>query len=366
MHLIQCPHCQKKFKVSAPLSNAKLKCSACGQSFVGSSVSAPDAPPAGGRRPAAPGAAQPGAAPQPAQLMYRRGGMSARAKAAMVLVGLVAIICMIAAAVYVQMYPEVDYLDHNTKQHIKQRMSREEFAQLQVRIKKEEETEAAKIAAAAHPTRSRPAPGATGAPGETTTTGPVVFAPPPPQDPKLVPNNPVIDRPMSNRAYVFITGSVKNKYDKTLGELKLEGYFRGEIVVTKVFKYVPPDGLVKFGVAIPVNTEEEIGEKEVDIRFTGTPTNEDVVVLDVPDLGKGTDEGDFAVWAGRVHNTTGSPLTDVRIFCELFNNKLQADTTVEDAVLVGDTKLGKEGAVKIRTKDTIADGVQCRLVGRKY
>ena len=42
MHTVQCPHCHRTFRIAKAVVNARMKCSGCGESFVGSSVESAD------------------------------------------------------------------------------------------------------------------------------------------------------------------------------------------------------------------------------------------------------------------------------------------------------------------------------------
>ncbi|KKL45987.1 hypothetical protein LCGC14_2350110, partial [marine sediment metagenome] len=44
MHVVECPHCHRKFKVAKPVANARMKCSRCGEAFVGASTASGEIP----------------------------------------------------------------------------------------------------------------------------------------------------------------------------------------------------------------------------------------------------------------------------------------------------------------------------------
>ena len=43
MHMVECPHCHRKFKVPSPVTDRRMRCGRCGEEFTGSSVGTADA-----------------------------------------------------------------------------------------------------------------------------------------------------------------------------------------------------------------------------------------------------------------------------------------------------------------------------------
>lgn len=342
MHTIQCPSCGRKFRLAQPVINGKLKCSKCGQSFVGTSVEEDQAAPSGGR-PQSP-AAQP--APAPALAAMRAAIPAGRRKGNPALVaGILAVTVLALGGIGYAIFHlsnRVEIVDPKTGSHTY--VTKDEFARQQAEQKRkageEAEKEAAAAAAklakatpAARPNVRRPAgsqastnPGET--PGENTTENTAANpppVPPPAADPNIQMGDPkTIERLAAGKT--FLVGTFKNLTDKPLAEVKIQPLLQGNPItlegtkqsISASYKFIPAHGQSRYCIELPP-TSPPIDASKVDLKVQSTPLEGGQYVWNINKDVKLDQGEDSPMVAGFIKNTNPTPVKNVRIYCEFFD-----------------------------------------------
>jgi len=377
MHMVECPHCHRKFKVPKAVSGVRMKCSACGASFVGSSTELPEPAQRSFEAAAAP------AAPAPARPVRRSAGPI---PLVVCILGVVGIAVLVAVFVWIRTHPTVvtAKLDRKTGAVIEQGRQRLPEAEAERRVR-----EAAALARqrrlvqkAQVPSRvpspagervGDPAglvertPGAVGPASAPAPPGPVPSARR--GDPKLQVGSPaLVSAGAVGVDYRVACGTVQSLYDVPLARVTVAAYVDGKQVRTQDYLYVPPRGTARYSLLLPAGVDDS----NLRLSATCVRAGRGVVVWEVPqeEVARGAALDGSTVWSGRVRNRAGVPLRDVVIYIDFYDRDGIWCGAVQGGLEGGKVLgVGKSGFFRVKTgepKAAIAEIWSVRVVGVKY
>jgi len=326
MHTVECPHCHKRFKVPTPVSGAKMKCSRCGQVFVGSSAQRPDG---GAAASASAPAGQPGAPPPEGRPAGYRARQSSNVVMTVIAFFAIAGILALAAALYYRLtHVTFVEVDPETGQRVKKHMS-------QKQADRQLAAERARAEAARRRRMGLTASGASAAPGQRlperlwptsgTATGPAATAPAVTSDPKLSVSKDLVEGGVI-REMTFLCGRVLSNYTVPLESVALTAYVNGAKGPAASYRYIPAQGSIRYTLRLGTKA---VGEADVQVIARATP-NADLLVwaIDATNIRR-TAEGEKAILTGWVKNPHDTAVKNVKIHCDAFAaDGIQCDRAV--------------------------------------
>jgi len=345
MHVVECPSCHRRFKVPSPMREAAMRCNRCGNSFVGSSVEAPDAPL---QAPDAPlqAPATPAPPAQGPRLPAVRPVGSSPTTVMMAVVsffGLVGVIALVAVLV-VRLRDDSGGTGPASRSAIRAarrpRPPRRGGARLDGR----------RTPPASAPTR----------PAAPASIG----------DPKLIPGRPVILSSGPGRGGYHACGSLSVQHDKPLRSVTVRAEVDGVSGEPVIYDYVAPNSVILYSVPLP---GKKVAETRVNIVAVGVPAGEGTIAwtIDPTDVGKAEPQPDGeVVWRGSTQNPLATPAKKVMIYCDFFFSEgIQAGSAVGKVTGNGIVGAGKHGYFRVVSEDaSLANCEVCvaRAVGQEY
>ena len=329
MLVVECPSCHRRFKVPAPMRDAAMRCSRCGNSFVGSSVEAPEAPSQGPRLSAV---RPPGSSPTTVTM------------AVVSFFGIVAVIALVAVLVMRLRDgsggtgPAVRSATRATRQ------PRRGGAGLRGTV-----------------------PDAAGTPPASAPTGPA--APASSGDPKLIPGQPFILSSGPGRSTYHACGSLSVRHDKPLRSVTVTAAVDGVSGEPVTYDYVAPNSVIRYSVPLP---GEKVAETRVKIVAVGVPAGAGTIAWPIEpiDVRKAQPLPDGKiVWSGSTRNPLATPAKKVMIYCDFFFSEgIQAGSAVGKVTGNGTVGAGKDGDFRVVSEDaSLANCEVCvaRAVGQE-
>ncbi len=375
MHVVECPHCHRKFKVPRAVSAARMKCSACGASFVGSSEQLPDPVQAPREAPAAPPAV-----PRP---MPRRPGPI---PLVVCIVGLVGIVVLVVAFVWVRTHPTVvtAKLDRKTGIVIEQGRERLTEKEAQRRIRQSAALARQKRMVQKGQLRPQAAGPGVGAPGDPAGMLERMSRPAGPANSPASPRTPstagkgdpmlqvgipaLVSAGAVGDDYRIACGSVLSLYDEPLARVTVAAYVDGERVQARDYPYVPPRGTVRYSLPLPAGVDSS----RLKLLATCVRAGPGTVIWEVPqaEVSRKPELDGSTTWSGRARNRADVPLKDVVIYIDFYDRDGvwggAAQGRLEGAEVLG---VGKSGFFRVKTTDLKAATAEIwsvRVVGVKY
>lgn len=331
MHVVECPHCHRQFRVPEAVTSARMKCSRCGQSFVGSSTEMPgaEAVPAKQRPPVGP-------------------ARSSAAGPAMLVICCVAAAGIVVLAVvfyWIRTHPVIVVKrEHTGKVMSKDRMPRREA---------EREMERLRRAGAGH---VRPA--AEGPPDRLPPLLPAATRPAGAQPPaevvgdlKLMVGAPALVEAGAVGERKFACGTILSKYDVALRQVSVTAYVDGRRGSSRYYPYVPAGGTVRY--CVPLEGQDLDAER-VRIVALAERVKSDLVVWAIPaeQIKRAVEAGDVAAWTGRIRNPGAVPLRDIKIILDYYDDEGiwggRADGKMEDRTTLG---IRRSGFFRVTTRE---------------
>ncbi len=316
MYVLECPHCHARLKASKPMVNARVKCSKCGEVFIGSTIEQVSKP----KRPAP--AAERIELARPA---YKRK-YSPRVILALVglSVGVAGAFGLGAWGIYLAYHPKVIVRERQTGKVIEsKRLSQEEAEE---KVKEVLSAPQQYQGAEPVPVRGRPVDRKVPGKDESSATHKPSI---PLGDEKIRSSWSIVYADISNRYY--ICGMLASSYSTALAEATVTAYIDATVGPSKTYPFVPPEGEIRF--CLPLG-QKKVDQGEVKIVVRGKPADKETVVLsiDSDEMERDT-EGTKVIWTGTLRNTSGVPVKDVRVYCNFFD---------DDGIEVsGGTRVGK-------------------------
>lgn len=315
-----------------------MRCSRCGNSFVGSSVeeageTAPQMPPPGARGPRLSARRQP-AGSNPTVMM-----------AVLSFFGIVAVIALVAVLV--------------------------------VRLRSESaDTGPAARSATSAPGRTPRAldqPRSMAPEDSRTAQEPAPEEPaaiPSGGDPKLVPGRPFVLSSGPGRSTYHACGSLAIRYDKPLRTVTVEAEVDGVRGEPVTYEGVAPNSSIRYSVPLP---GEKVAEAQVKIIAVGAPAAAGTIGWPIAptDVSRGETLPDGkVVWSGSTRNPLSTPAKEVMIYCDFFFAEgIQAGSAVGKVTGNGIVGAGKKGYFRVVSEDaSLANCEVCvaRAVGQEY
>ncbi|HUU23001.1 MAG TPA: hypothetical protein VM389_10755 [Phycisphaerae bacterium] len=352
MHVVQCPHCQRKFRVGRAVYDARMKCSGCGEGFTGSSTELVEAPP--GAAPPAPWAtAQP------------RAGVPSRGAYGPVVI----IICCVALAGVLVLLLVFWWVRNNPKIVVT-------------------DAEGVPVPAARDPGTARRLPGGSGRrtsppgtipdpaglvddipPDQTPAPHEPAAPPEPAGDPNLPVGEPVFASASTGGTERFACGQVRSRYAAALASVTVEARAGGQVLDSQTFSYLPAGASVRYSLRVPASVGP--GDLKVLAR-KGEEADGDLIIWDVPQDNLSPDKRDDGtiVWTGRTRNPTGTPVKDVKVYLDFYAGDGVHGGSAQGGLRSGETIGANEtGSIQVTSDALAAPDAQVwvtRVVARKY
>ncbi len=348
MHVVTCPKCSRKLKVPEQVFDAKMRCTACGETFVASSDevadpgAAPSAPPApnqaGGMSAGTPGGAQPMAAPPVAQPKRPIRRKKSIVPFVMVCVLVPIILVVIIVAGYLLMYPKTVVYDPQAKEVLYEGRDPQQIDAARAELdRRKADADAARLAALrgeGQPTPTRP---------PRTTDNPTPPRDEPPRDstPPRTPG-PTIPKPHDTlkasvspaKGYIenddgYVVGEVINADTRPLRAATVAVFITrkdGRVIQKQAFvQNVPTDSApVRFSVDYQNIPSDEITATEAVVLRKPAPrfADEKTAILEIDEatLSKDVDDRKQQITlTGLARNYADKPITDVTIFADFYD-----------------------------------------------
>ncbi len=352
MHVVECPNCNAKFKVSRPRVDAKLKCSACGQAFVGSSKVLPDTvgttptPTTPAARPAeVPVRAQPlsaseqlaGAVEQMQEIepdavrVHHNVSLRPKGKPWMIVVVSAAMVCIAAgliAAGYLVTHKAVEDASGNRRW-----VTNEEAA----RINKERATPKASDVVDSVPADSAGGGGSGPGPGPGDVAGGVTDLPKPP--PIVKAERPASDAGMNTSepgvysgygGEVFVHGTARNDLRGGMVDMVVhcrligsdgQAIRRGDKKVS--FKSIPAEMVIPYSFDYSDHSAKELDGMAPYVWVTATHAPKAFAWrVDTSEMLTEAKSADpTAKWTGTVRNPHSREVRDVKVLCDFYQDE---------------------------------------------
>ncbi len=309
MHIVQCPHCRSNFKIPGPVTDARMKCSRCGSTFVGTSTEKADAPvppvPSNVEGPVPSNVEGP--APKPHQAEHATAPGRTRRKTStksiiLLIVGIFGVLgiaVMLAMAYYRQTHPISIERDAKTGKVIER--GRVTQAEAERRIKK--------LRTSAGDERATPGTNE----GDNHPDSPTQATE---GDPKLKVNWKIVRTGAIETTYVC--GSVLNTYAAPQKQVTVTAYINGVRGPGKTYRFVPSEKAIRYSICL---RGLRATEDNVKVAATGEPADRDTIVLSIEsDQMNYSEQNDKAVRTGTVRNRSSVPIKDVKIYCDFFDS----------------------------------------------
>lgn len=357
MHIVECPHCHRKFRAPAAVQDRWMRCSRCGEEFAGSSVETPEAARPGARPVAGPSVFHSTLEEQPRSRSSPAG--------VIMLVGCffgIAAVIVFGVLVYHRLtHPRVILKDAETGRIEQDRkMSMEEAERLAQEIRAGEDDKQRKI-------RGLPRPGQQPGPQPGPGVSEVAVPPPIKTDPKLdVSRKLVAGGAVGDVSYVC--GRVLSTYDVALRSVTVTVYVNGARGPSRTYAYVPAREAIHYSIALGSQIADDAA---VEAAATAQAGDAKMVVWAIPSdelLRSAAD--DKVVWTGMTRNRTPAPVRNVRIHCDFFaGDGIQAGSAVGQLVKGDRIGAGKSASFRILSGDPGAETAEllvARVVAETY
>ena len=350
MHVVTCPKCSRKLKVPEQVFDAKMRCKACGETFVASSEelagpgAAPSAPPApsqaGGMSAGTPGGAQPIAAPPVAQPKrpIRRKKSIVPLVMVCVLVPLILVVFIVAG--YLLMYPKTVVYDPQAKEVLYEGRDPQQIDAARAKLERRKaDADAARLAALQGegrpaPPRRRPPP---------TNDNPMQPSDDTPRDPTPRPRpGSTIPKPHDTlkasvspaKGYMenddgYVVGEVINTGTRPLRAATVAVFITrkdGRIVQKQALvQHVPTDSApVRFSIDYENIPSDEITATEAVVLREPAPrfADDKTVILEIDEasLAKDVDDRKQQITlTGLARNYADKPIAEVTIFADFYD-----------------------------------------------
>ncbi len=361
MHMVECPHCRRKFKLTSAVANKRMKCSRCGEEFIGSSVAMPETP-AG-----PPGASAAGRSVfhsdfEPAPARHRVSSMGV-----ILLVGgffgLAGIIVMAVLTYHRMTHPRVIVKNVETGSIEEDRTMRMEEARRQAQEIKTAEAERREAMKGVTP--APPGPGQA-VPAENAES-PAVAPAPVQGDEKLEVSQAIVaGGPVGEITYVC--GRILSGYQVPLQTVTVTVYVDGARGPSQTYEYVPPAGSMRYSVSlggkVPEGTDIKVAAtcQQAGRRTVVWPISSDEILR--------SHAGGKTIYSGRTRNTAAVPVQNVKIYCDFFlGDGIQAGSAVGELVERDKLGIGKSESFRIVSEDPrteTAEVLVARAVGQTY
>jgi len=377
MHVVTCPKCQRKFKVPKLVTGVRMKCSACGQSFVGSSTEVAGS--GSGPIPLGPAAVEAGPSrPQTARPAPVRSSSAGPVALIVCCVGAVGIIAMLVALVWIRRNPREIIRDAKTGQVISNRRTtiddaKRRAAELEaVRQKTRQMRQGQRGLPPAGPSGQGDPAGLVDSPPPGPGPGPSLAPAPAPVrgDPKLVVSTPaLISAGAVGSNSQIACGRVRSHYSVGLATVRVSAYIGGQDVQRQDFYYIPAGGEIRYSLTLPPGQVDTSG---LTVIATARAAGSETLVWEVsPDQVQRTDLPDGSTaWKGRTRNRAGVPVTDVRIYLDYYDSDGvwggHETGQLDAGVTLGKGKVGFFTITSKSLKASFCDSWTVRLAGKKY
>lgn len=338
MYVVECPACHRRFKVTSPMREAAMRCSRCGNSFVGSSVETPDAP---SQVPATP--APPAQGPRLPAVRPVGNSPIMMMMAVASFFGIVAVIALVAVLV------------------------------VRLGSDSSDTAPAARSTTRAARRPRRPRRGRARLDGPRTLpasapSGPA--APPSIGDPKLIPGRPFILSSGPGRGGYHACGDLSVRHDKPLRSVSVRAEVDGVSGYPVTYDYVAPNSVIRYSVPLP---GKKVAETRVNIVAVGVPAGAGTVAwpINPRDVAKAQPLPDGKiVWSGSTRNPLSTRAKKVMIYCDFFFTEgIQAGSAVGKVTGNGIVGAGEIGHFRVVSEDaSLANCEVCvaRAVGQEY
>lgn len=332
MHVVECPSCRRTFRVAQAVTGVRMKCSRCGQSFVGSSTEAPDAAQASSASAAHP---RPAVRPRPRS-------NSGPLMLVICCVAAAGIVVLAAVFYWIRTHPTVVQKDERTGEVVgKGRVSRRQ-AEREIGRRPGPGGEDDRLTPGVPPDRR---PGTDLVPGSHPAPGPGE----PAGDPKLEAGQPALVEAGAVGERTFACGQILSKYEAALRQVSVTAYVDGRRGPSWYCPYVPPRGRVRYCVEVQ---GKDLSADRVRIVAAAQPLRAGLVVWEIPpaDVRRAAVTGEVAAWTGTVRNPASLPLKDIRIILDYYDDEGiwggRAEGRLEDRTTLG---VGKSGFFRVST-----------------
>jgi len=349
MHVVQCPHCQRKFRVGRAVSNARMKCSRCGESFTGSSTEVPEAS-------AAPAAPAPAAGRPRRHLPPPSRGAYGPVVIIVCAVALAGVLVLAGVFVWIRTHPRriVKVMTHDVPAG---------SAQAPARLP----------GGSGRRTMWRPgdAPGTTGdaTPGGAPPTSGPATGLEAVGDPMLSVGEPAFATASTGGMDRYACGEVHSRYATAIASVTVEARAGEQILDRQTFAYLPAGASIRYSLRVPTAVSRE---DLAIVARRGGAVEAGLVVWDVPqDRVNAENREDGSVcWDGRTRNPAGAPVKDVKIYLDFYSADGVHGGTATGGLRVGETiGVNKTGLFRVNTDALAAPDAQIwvtRVVARKY
>ena len=342
MHVVECPHCRRKFRVPGAVTDARMKCSRCGHAFVGSSVAAPSE--------AGPSVAAPPRRPGPVVRPVRRSASGPVMLAVCIVAG-AAIIAMLLAFWWSRTHPTY--------------------------VVRKPGGEISRPRGTGGEPPDRPGdvtlrPGQP-LPGEPTLpTGPDSRPAEAASDPKLSVSPATVVSAGAVGELNFACGRVSSDYAEPLRQLWVTAYVARRKDATRFYPYIPPRGSIRYSIPLQGSPPAE----SVRVTALCCPAGAGTVVWEIPLVEikrQSSRTGDKTTWVGRTRNPAAFPVRDIRVVLDYYDSEGiwggRAEGELVDQVTLG---VGKSGAFRVTSgevnalNEVTSSIVLARAVAEKY
>ncbi len=376
MHVVECPGCQRKFKVPAPLRETRMRCSQCGQQFVASSMEVLDAPP-----PSAPSAPPVrGPAPIRAQRIAPTPGGHPTTRLFMMvatIVGIVGLLALGGGFCFARSRVKITFVDEYGRK-VTRSVSNAEYN----RIVKDREARQAEersrrlgLSDRPSPPDERPAPyepdegnNVRTFPPDEPTTPPVT--PPVPADPKLVAGRPRIIPAGIGSSSFLACGTLHNQHKRARRSVTVTAYDGNLAGQAMTYEYVPAGATIRYCVPAPGDKPDPATIRIVVTSGPEVPADTLVWMIDPTRIGEATLEDETFVWAGQTRNSTSTPAKNVKIHCDFFfADGTYAGTATGQVTDEGTVGAGRIGYFRLSSENSSLQScaiLVARAVGQKY
>ena len=353
MHIVECPHCRRKFKVPSPVADKRMKCGRCGQLFVGSSVDSPEPAVQAAPSPTAGGTALAQTPERP-----KRTNTSTLLLAGCFL-GVAGTILLGVLAYYKLTHPRVIVKTETGQVKLDNTMPMGRARRMMAAGRSEGQQQSGE---------SQPAGQAASRPGTPDGRGEATVQQVE-SDPKLSVTQTIVSAgPVGDITYVC--GRVLSAYEVALQSITFTVYVDGKRGPERRYAYVPAGGSIDYSICLG---SERLDDATVKVAAACRPAGEDLVIWSIPSrevMRSGTLADGSVVWTGVTRNPSTVSVQNVKIYCDYFaDDGVQAGSAIGALVQPDKIGRGQSAAFRIACSDLGAEAASrlvARVVANKY
>lgn len=340
MHIVECPHCRRKFKVPSPVADKRMKCGRCGQLFVGSSVDSPEPAVQAAPAPTADGSAFEQTPERP-----KRSNTSTLLLVGC-FVGVAGTILLGVLAYYKLTHPRVILKSETGQVKLDETMPMRRARRVMAPGRSDGQQPASPL---------EPAGQATAQHVES--------------DPKLSVTQTMVSAGAVGDI-TYVCGRAVSAYEVALQSITFTVYVDGRRGPARRYAYVPAGGSIDYSICLG---SERLDDARVKVVAACKPAGEDLVIWSIPPrevMRSAVLADGGVVWTGVTRNPSTVSVQNVKIYCDYFaDDGVQAGSAIGALVQPDKIGRGKSAAFRIVSSDLGAEAASrlvARVVANKY